>query len=159
MLDRRGEPVVMDFGLARRLHLGDEARLTSPGLLMGTPAYMPPEAVLGQEEPHPSGDVYSLGVMLYELLAGRCPFIGPPTAVLARIVAETIEPPSRHRAGLDPRLDALCLKALARSPHERFASMADFAAAIAAALVFRQHPVRLLARRGRRDRTDAAAPA
>jgi class 3 adenylate cyclase/predicted Ser/Thr protein kinase/Tfp pilus assembly protein PilF len=134
MLDQRGEPVVMDFGLARRLHLADEARLTSPGLIVGTPAYLPPEAVLSQAEARPAGDVYSLGVMLYELLVGRCPYVGPAAAVLGRIATEPVEPPSRHRPDLGSRLDGLCLRALARAPEDRFASMADFAAAIAAFL-------------------------
>jgi serine/threonine protein kinase/class 3 adenylate cyclase len=134
MLDRRGEPVVMDFGLARRLHLPEEARLTSPGLLMGTPAYMPPENVLGQADASPAGDVYSLGVLLYELLAGRCPFAGPVMAVLAQAVNDGPPPPSRWRPGLDPRLDAVCLRALAKDPKDRFAGMAAFAEALAGAL-------------------------
>jgi class 3 adenylate cyclase/Flp pilus assembly protein TadD len=132
MLDRRGEPIVMDFGLARRMQLGDEARLTLPGFVPGTPAYMPPEAVLGKQEASPAGDIYSLGIILYELLVGRCPFVGPVAVVLGRIAVDPIDPPSCHRKDLDPRLDALCLKALARQPEDRFPSMAAFADAITA---------------------------
>jgi serine/threonine protein kinase/class 3 adenylate cyclase len=131
MLDRRGEPVVMDFGLARRLRLDDEARLTSPGLLMGTPAYMPPEHVLGETEPSPSGDVYSLGVVLYELLAGRLPFTGTVMAILAQVGRDEAPPPSRWRSTLDPRLDAVCLRAIAKQPEDRYPSMAAFAEALA----------------------------
>jgi serine/threonine protein kinase/class 3 adenylate cyclase len=131
LIDQRGEPVVMDFGLARRLHLPDEARLTCPGLLMGTPAYMPPEAVLGQEQSSPAGDIYSLGVLLYELAAGRCPFAGPIAVVLAQVACDTPPPPSTHRPGLDPRVDAICAKAMARAAGDRFASMAEFAQALA----------------------------
>lgn len=127
MIDRRGEPVVMDFGLARRLSLPDEDRLTTPGLLVGTPAYMAPESVYGEAAPSPAMDVYSLGVMLYELLAGRPPFVGPALDLLAQVLRDTPAPPSRWRAGLDPAVDAVCLRALARRPADRFASMTDFA--------------------------------
>jgi serine/threonine protein kinase/class 3 adenylate cyclase/uncharacterized protein HemY len=130
LIDQRGEPIVMDFGLARR-QLGEETRLTSPGVVMGTPAYMPPEAVHARGESSPASDIWSLGVILYELLAGRCPFVGPPTAVLVAIVSNPVEPPSRHRRDLDPRVDAICLKALTRDPHRRFRSMAEFANALA----------------------------
>jgi class 3 adenylate cyclase/predicted Ser/Thr protein kinase/uncharacterized protein HemY len=132
LIDRRGEPVIMDFGLARRFHLGaDEARLTSPGLLMGTPAYMPPEHVNAvPDAPGRAGDIYSLGVILYELLTGRCPFLGPVGVVLAQIATDDPTPPSRLRAGLDPAFEAVCLRALAKKPEQRFASMAEFAGAL-----------------------------
>jgi class 3 adenylate cyclase/predicted Ser/Thr protein kinase len=136
LIDRRGEPVVMDFGLARRLHLPGEERLTTPGLLMGTPAYMPPEHVLGQtESPGPAGDVYALGVILYELLTGRCPYLGPVTAVLAQVLSDMPLPPSQVRPELGVRYDAVCLRALAKKPEERFASMADLAEALERCLV------------------------
>jgi class 3 adenylate cyclase/Flp pilus assembly protein TadD len=120
----------MDFGLARRANLGEE-RLTRPGEPMGTPAYMPPEQVLGRlDAMGPASDVYSLGVILYELLAGVCPFTGPSGSVLASILHDAPVPPSRHRPGVDPRLDALCLRALSKDPGARPADMAAFAAAL-----------------------------
>lgn len=131
MIDRRAEPVIMDFGLARKLHLPEEARLTSPGILLGTPAYMSPESVLAEEEITPAADIYSLGVILYELLAGRIPFTGSVTAILAQVISDSPPPPSRWRANLSPQLDAICLRALAKKPHERFASMAEFAEELA----------------------------
>jgi WD40 repeat protein len=130
MVNPRGEPVVMDFGLARQTEAGGE-RLTSAGALLGTPAYMAPEQVRGDATAGEAlWDVYSLGVVLYELLAGRPPFQGPVALVLARVVSETPPPPSQHRPDLDSRLEAICRKAMARAPGRRFASMKEFADAL-----------------------------
>jgi hypothetical protein len=131
MVARDGAPVIMDFGLARRAH--DDARLTTAGLPLGTPAYMPPEQVRGDTESMgPACDVYSLGAVLYELLTGRPPFDGPVLAVLGQILTRAPEPPSAHRPDLAGGvLERVCLKALAREPADRYHSMHDFAAALA----------------------------
>ena len=68
MIDQRGEPIVMDFGLACRFDDGWESRLTQDGKVVGTPTYMLPEHIDGRAEVGPASDVYSLGVMMYELL-------------------------------------------------------------------------------------------
>lgn len=133
-VDRRGEPVVMDFGLARRAHLGEE-RLTRPGVPMGTPSYMPPEQVLGRlDAMGPASDIYSLGAILYELLAGCCPFQGPVALILSHILGQEPAPPSQHRPDLDRRLDAVCLRALAKLPENRFSDMTEMASALEACL-------------------------
>jgi serine/threonine protein kinase len=120
MINQRKEPVIMDFGLARRDSAG-EARLTKVGAILGTPAYMSPEQVCGDVNAiGPGCDVYALGVILYELLAGRLPFEGPAMAVLAQILTQPPEPPSAHRPDLDPRLEVICLKALAKQPQDRY---------------------------------------
>lgn len=130
MLDRRGAPVVMDFGLARRVDAGGSVS-TSIGVILGTPAYMAPEQAAG--DPAAIGllaDVYSLGVVLYELLCGRRPFEGTQNALIAQLLRDEPRPPSTHNATIDPYLETICLRAMAKEPGRRFPDMAAFAAAL-----------------------------
>jgi hypothetical protein len=129
MMNRRGEPVVMDFGLARQTNSGD-LRLTQSGALLGTPAYMPPEQVDGATLLGPTCDVYSLGVILYEMLTGRLPFQGGTTQVLCQILRDEPRRPSAYRPDLDPRLETICREAMAKRIKERYRSMADLAVAL-----------------------------
>jgi formylglycine-generating enzyme required for sulfatase activity/serine/threonine protein kinase len=130
MLRPGGEPVLMDFGLARSFHESGQ-RLTATGTTMGTPSYMAPEQVIGDPKAMgPCTDVYGLGVILYELVTGSVPFTGPLAAVYSQILHGTLQPPSVRRPGLDPALDGLCVKALARKSEDRYGSMAAFAQAL-----------------------------
>jgi formylglycine-generating enzyme required for sulfatase activity/serine/threonine protein kinase len=130
MIDPRSQPVIMDFGLAFSVQQGD-ARLTQSGVILGTPAYMPPEQINGDLKAQgPRCDVYSLGVILYQLLTGRLPFEGPVMAVLGQVLTQEPLPPSLVRADVDPGLSMICTNAMAKKPEDRFASMLQFAAAL-----------------------------
>lgn len=127
LLDEKGEPLVADFGLARRIeHAPGEMTLCST---LGTPAYMAPEQAQGGKTPTTSADVYSLGAILYELLTGRPPLVGDSaTAVLALLGSG--EGPPRVRA-VAPRADrdhaTICERCLESSPERRYASAAALA--------------------------------
>lgn len=126
--EERRAPVIMDFGLAR-FEQADAPQLTHDGQLLGTPYYMSPEQALGDtEQIGPCSDLYSLGVILYEMLTGQRPITGRTVGEVLKNV-HTQEPisPSRHRPQIEQKLNDLCLKAIAKSPADRFASMAEFA--------------------------------
>jgi serine/threonine protein kinase len=132
MINQRKEPIITDFGLAQ-LDSQEGTRLTQMGMMLGTPSYMAPEQVAGKlDEIGPATDIYSLGVILYEMLTGRLPFEGPVTAVLGQIMAVESKSPAQHRSDLDPRLEAICMKAMAKKIEDRYASMKDMAAALEA---------------------------
>jgi len=130
MIDERGEPVIMDFGLARRVK-SDEAQLTHEGQILGTPAYMPPEQARGEiEKIGPASDIFSLGTILYELLCGQRPFQGSMFELISQVLRDDPEPPSTHRPDLDARLDAICLRTMAKAAEDRYGSMRELADAL-----------------------------
>ena len=131
----RHQPVIMDFGLAH-FDMPDEPQLTQDGQLMGTPYYMSPEQAIGHSnEIGPLTDLYALGVILYEMLTGERPITGRTVGeVLKNVHNQQPIPPIQHRPQIDQTLSDLCLKAIAKSPTDRFASMAEFAKALASYL-------------------------
>lgn len=123
MVDSKRQPLVMDFGLARR---DDEmqSRLTHSGMILGTPAYMSPEQVQGnQEEVGPQADIYSLGVILYEMLTGRLPFTGSMVVVIGQILCEEPTPLLELRSDIDPALVSICNKMMAKDLTVRYPTM------------------------------------
>lgn len=128
LLDAAGVPLIADFGLAQHRGPSDSA-ITEVGTVMGTPGYMAPEVAAGiRGDVPPASDQYGLGVVLYELLCGRRPFQGPSHVVVYQKIEEDAPPLRRHRADLDPALESICLRALARKPGDRFPSCGAMAA-------------------------------
>jgi non-specific serine/threonine protein kinase len=133
MRRRDGFVKVLDFGLAKLLATtdGPGEGLTESGAILGTPIYMSPEQCEGRELDART-DLYSLGCVLFEMLAGRPPFVAEShLAVIRMHTTERPVPPSRFAPGVPPRLDALVLRTLAKRPSDRFTSCAELARALA----------------------------
>jgi len=128
MIDRRNEPIIMDFGLARREREG-ETQLTQTGAILGSPAFMSPEQVDGdQARIGPASDIYALGVILYQMLTGQLPFDGPLGSVLAKIMTQPPLAPSKLCGDVPPALEQICLQAMSKEIAGRQASAAALAA-------------------------------
>jgi eukaryotic-like serine/threonine-protein kinase len=125
LIAQRGECKVTDFGIAQL----DTGRLTRAGMMIGTPSYMSPEQFAGNAIDARS-DLFSAGVVLYEMLTGACPFAGTPAAVMQQVMNEMPAAPSTRVAGLTAELDAMVLKALAKHPDQRYASAQDWRMAV-----------------------------
>jgi serine/threonine protein kinase len=131
IVSRRGEPdfvKVCDFGIAKCQTGRDGPGLTMKGLVCGTPEYMAPEQARG-EDVDARADLYAAGVILYQLVTGELPFSAASAVeILSKHIADPVEPPSlrRPQAKIPPALDRLILRALAKAPHERPQSAAEF---------------------------------
>jgi eukaryotic-like serine/threonine-protein kinase len=129
----QGQAVVADFGIALAVRAAAGARLTETGLSLGTPQYMSPEQAAADREVDARSDVYSLGAVLYEMLAGEPPHTGPTVeAILAKLLTQAPTPPRVVRAGLPEAVNQAVLTALATAPADRFRTAAEFAAALGA---------------------------
>lgn len=128
-----GQALVADFGIARALQAG-EGNLTGTGMSIGTAGYMSPEQASADAGIDARSDIYSLGCVLYEMLAGEPPFAGPNAqAVIARALTESPRPLTNIRQAVTPSLALVVAKAMARVPADRFGTAAEFAKALGAA--------------------------
>ncbi len=129
-----GHAVVADFGIARAITAAGGTQLTQTGIAVGTPAYMSPEQASGERDLDGRSDIYALGCVLYEMLAGEPPFTGPtPQAIVARALTETPRPLQVVRETVPAAIEAGISKAMARTPADRFATAAQFAEALSRA--------------------------
>ena len=132
LISDEGWPVLADFGLAQMAQAS--ARLTESGVGMGTPTYMSPEQGQGDRVDHRT-DIYSFGIMLYELVTGEAPFrADTPMAVVIKHLTAPMPMPSQVNPNIPPEVETLILKATAKNPDDRFQSAEELALAMERAL-------------------------
>ncbi len=135
LIDREGRIRVTDFGIAR----AGDSEITQTGSVMGTAQYISPEQAQGMEV-GPASDIYSIGIILFEMLTGRVPFNGEnAVAVAMKQVTEEPPPPSSLNPAVGPALDAVVLRALAKDPAQRYQSAAEMTAALDSAEADPEH--------------------
>lgn len=129
LLTQKGQPMLTDFGIAKILDTDEGQTLTGTGVGVGTPGYMAPEQWTGKTVPQ--SDIYSLGVVLYEMLAGRKPYLADtPAEVLLKQAGEPLPAPSKFVTGLPGPVEQVILKALEKNPENRYQTMTAFGAAL-----------------------------
>ena len=128
LIDSYGNIFLTDFGIAKLLESASP-RLTQTDAIMGTPAYISPEQAQAQPVDQRS-DIYSLGIILYEMVTGRVPFVADtPLAIIFKHVSEPLPLPSSIKPDIPASIEQVILKALAKDPRDRFSTAAEFAAA------------------------------
>jgi serine/threonine-protein kinase len=128
-----GHAVVADFGIARAVRAAGGDRLTQTGTVVGTPAYMSPEQAAGEHDLDGRSDLYSLGCVLYEMLAGQPPFTGPTvSSVVHQHLATAARPVTDIRPTVPVPISTAIARALAKTPADRFHPVREFAAALVA---------------------------
>jgi len=127
-----GRAMVADFGIALAVSRSDGGtRMTETGMSLGTPHYMSPEQAMGEREISAASDIYALGCVTYEMLAGEPPFTGPTAqAIVARVMTEEPRALTLQRKTVPPEVEAAVFTALEKLPADRFATAAEFAAAL-----------------------------
>jgi len=129
LISQSGAPILSDFGIAKILAGGGSTQLTAAGVGIGTPDYMAPEQWTGAADPRT--DIYSLGVVLYQMVTGRLPFTADtPAAVLIKHLRDPLPRPKTFVHDLPDVVEQILFKALAKEPENRFQTMGDFAATL-----------------------------
>ncbi|MGH7581587.1 MAG: protein kinase domain-containing protein, partial [Gemmatimonadales bacterium] len=133
ILLHEGEAILTDFGIALAVTEAGGDRLTGTGISLGTPSYMSPEQAAGDRNVDARSDIYSLGAVTYEMLAGEPPVTGAsPQAMIAKLMTERPASLRLLRNSVSPAVDAAVMRALAKAPMDRFATAREFADALAA---------------------------
>jgi serine/threonine protein kinase/tetratricopeptide (TPR) repeat protein len=135
LLGTDGQAIVADFGIARAISATGDEKLTQTGVTLGTPAYMSPEQAMAEREIDGRSDLYSLGCVLYELLAGQTPFFGPTAqAIIARQMVGAVPSLTVVRGTIPEALEEVVLAALSKVPADRFKTAGEFGDALKEAM-------------------------
>ena len=127
-----GSALVADFGIALAVSAAGGARMTQTGLSLGTPQYMSPEQAMGERTIDARADIYALGAVTYEMLAGEAPFTGPTVqAIVARVITEQPRSLSVQRRSVPSNVEAAVMRALEKLPADRFGAAKEFGDALA----------------------------
>ena len=130
LLTERGQPMLTDFGIAKVLDIEETMDLTATSAAMGTPEYMAPEQATAKIADH-RADIYALGIVLYEMITGRKPYSADtPMAVLIMHARDPLPRPSKFVSGVPNAVEKVLIKALAKSPDDRYQSMGEMFAAM-----------------------------
>ena len=131
ILLHNGHALVADFGIALAVQTAGGARMTQTGLSLGTPQYMSPEQAMGERTIDGRSDIYALGAVTYEMLAGEPPFTGPNVqAIVARLLAEEPRSLAAQRRAVPPGVEHAVMRALEKLPADRYSRATEFAAAL-----------------------------
>ncbi len=130
LLTESGQPMLSDFGIAKIVDQGEVGNLTATGVSIGTPEYMAPEQYTSNQFDN-RVDIYALGIILYELVTGRKPFLADtPLAVLIKHARDPLPPPASFVPGLPPSVEGVLVNALAKNPDDRFGDMDEMMLAL-----------------------------
>jgi len=128
-----GSALVADFGISLAVSAAGGPRMTQTGLSLGTPQYMSPEQAMGERTIDARADIYALGAVTYEMLAGEAPFTGPSVqAIVARVITEQPRKLSVQRRSVPPAVEGAVMRALEKLPADRFGSAKEFGDALVA---------------------------
>ena len=140
MFHQDGEVVLTDFGIAKMVNV---VGLTASGAMLGTPAYMSPEQGMGQTGGDKRADIYSLGVVLYQLATGHLPFNAEtPLGIVIKHISDPLTPPTTINPNLPPGIEAVIMRSMAKAPKDRYQTAKEFAADLERAMA--GHPIELV---------------
>jgi tRNA A-37 threonylcarbamoyl transferase component Bud32 len=129
LLTEKGQPMLTDFGIAKILETNETANLTGTGVGIGTPDYMAPEQWMGTSTPQ--SDIYSLGVVFYEMVTGRKPYVADtPVAILLKQTNDQLPRPTQFVPNLPDAVEKILIKALAKNLQDRYQNISEFLAAL-----------------------------
>jgi len=145
LISQSGDPLITDFGIAKILEMSEDVALTGTGVGIGTPEYMAPEQGLGKSSIDQRVDIYSLGIILYEMVTGKKPYTAEtPMAVVFKHISDPLPSPREIVPGIPETVKAIIFKATAKKPENRYQTISEFRQAVERLFLERQIEPNLL---------------